>query len=72
VMIVLFVHRPFADDDSLKVIECVTCNWYLTYLDELWTSNEMPDRQRAAWTATAEHAFGSHEGRARIVRGWKP
>jgi hypothetical protein len=67
----LFVQRPFDNDDTLKVIECVTCDWYCTYNDVLWTSNDMPDEQRTAFDQVKWHARRHTQTKARIVRGWR-
>jgi hypothetical protein len=74
--IALFVQRSeegheTTDTPPLKVVECVTCQWFTTYLEELWTSNRMPERQRTAFFEVGAHARGAHRGMARIVRGWR-
>lgn len=72
----LFVQRAeegYATTDMapLKVIECVECPWFVTYLEEVWTSNTMPERERSALFEVGNHARACHHGVARIVRGWR-
>lgn len=74
---VIFVHRPEegyeeTDTVNMKVVECQECPWFTSYVEELWTSNSMPDSQRLAWREIGAHARAGHRSLARIVRGWKP
>jgi hypothetical protein len=74
--IALFVQRPedgytTTDTEPMKIIECVTCNWHRRYLQVLWTSNHMPDGERAALFDTGAHARLAHRAMARVVPGWK-
>jgi hypothetical protein len=72
----LFVQRSQdgyegTDSKPLKIIECVTCEWFTIYLEELWTSNAMPDGERTAFFEVGVHARNAHRSLARIVRGWR-
>jgi hypothetical protein len=74
--IALFVQRSedgheTTDTLPLKMIECVTCPWYVSYVEELWTSNAMPERERSAFFEVGAHARSTHRSVARIVRGWR-
>jgi hypothetical protein len=72
----IFVQRPeegyeTTDMPPLKIIECAECGWFVTYLEELWTSHRMPERQRTAFFEVGAHARNGHRTIARIVRGWR-
>jgi len=69
---ILFVQRPMDDDQfNMKVVECVTCEWYTTYVDELWTSNDRPESQAVCFNQVDLHAREKHKGTGRILRGWR-
>jgi hypothetical protein len=74
--IALFVQRnedgyTTTDTVQMKVVECVTCNWFTLYVEELWTSNAMPESERTAFFEVGAHARAAHHGVGRIVRGWR-
>jgi hypothetical protein len=74
--IALFVQRSedgYEQTDTLplKIVECVTCPWFTQYLEEWWTSNAMPERERTAFFEVGAHARAAHHSVARIVRGWR-
>ena len=71
-MFTLFIQRPIADTDNMKVIECSECDWYVTFAEVLWTSNDMPDEWVTAFDQVHRHSTHLHDRVARIVRGWKP
>jgi len=68
---ILFLQRPFDDVTNMKVLECYTCDWYTTYVDDLWTSNDMPESQASAFNQCNEHGREAHSGAGRIVRCWR-
>jgi len=68
---VIVFQRPFEDVHNMKVLECGECDWYTTYVDELWTSNDMPESQETGFSQANAHVLELHRGAARIVRSWR-
>jgi hypothetical protein len=62
----------YTDTDSIKIVECSQCAWFVTYEEVLWTSNEKPHEVQAMNDQVVTHARRQHQALARIIRGWKP